>query len=510
MPLNLCRSLRLVPILCLVVALNTHAALSGEFTIQVVDGESGEATAARMHLRRQVGRKSIPVRVPRTASWHDHFALDGSQELHLKNGYYTFEIDGGPETRPYTGHFVINPGANDRRTIEIHRHVDMSRLGWWSGDMNVRRSKQDLPVLMRADDLHMAQMIELGYTDGRKRSPEKIYRRIEQLDPERYCTQLAAQDDRGGGILRYYNADEARLSEILAAPSAVETLLLADRDPNVHIDIGLPMGQDVPLWLAVATPDSMTLAGDFLRRDDVAKNLNDARSPDAVLYPPPQGIGRWAEQIYYHAINSGFRFPPSAGSGSGDAPNPVGYNRVYVDCGEAFSCQSWWTNFRLGRAVVTNGPLLRPKVQGQPPGHVFTPDPGETVEFEIALSLSTREQIEYLEIIKDGLPAHTVRLDQFARDRGRLPKLTFSESGWFLIRAVTNNAETYRYATSAPYYVDFEYQPRISRRSVQFFIDWLDAREANLREAGADQLMLDACGKAREFWQQRLAEATTE
>lgn len=31
---------------------------------------------------------------------------------------------------------------------------------------------------------------------------------------------------------------------------------------------------------------------------------------------------------------------------------------------------AWWEGLREGKVVVTNGPL-RPKVNGQPPGHVF-------------------------------------------------------------------------------------------------------------------------------------------
>ena len=45
-------------------------------------------------------------------------------------------------------------------------------------------------------------------------------------------------------------------------------------------------------------------------------------------------------------------------------PNPVGYNRVYVHCGEELTWDKWWENLRRGQVVVTNGPLLRPRVFG--------------------------------------------------------------------------------------------------------------------------------------------------
>ena len=46
----------------------------------------------------------------------------------------------------------------------------------------------------------------------------------------------------------------------------------------------------------------------------------------------------------------------------------MGYNRVYVHCGESTDVRGWWEGLRAGRVVVTNGPLLRPRVNGELPG----------------------------------------------------------------------------------------------------------------------------------------------
>ena len=86
------------------------------------------------------------------------------------------------------------------------------------------------------------------------------------------------------------------------------------------------------------------------------------------------------------------------------------------------------------------------------------------MDFEIGLTLSTREPITYMEIIKDGKVEHEIRFDQYAKS-GKLPKLKFDRSGWFLVRAVTDLPNTYRFAMTAPYYVQVGYRPRISRRA---------------------------------------------
>ena len=218
-------------------------------------------------------------------------------------------------------------------------------------------------------------------------------------------------------------------------------------------------------------------------RTGVVNDELGGRPRDAAQYPGLAGNGRWALDIYYHLLNCGVRLPPTAGSGSGWMPrstaqsgstaalkaaasgnvNPLGYNRVYVFVDGQLTWDKWWEGLRAGRTVVTNGPLIRPSVEGQPPGYVFQADRGQTLELEIGLTLSTRDKISYLEIIKNGAVEHTIRLDQWKENGGKLPLVKFNDSGWFLIRAVADEPNTYRFAMTAPYYVEIGYQPHISR-----------------------------------------------
>jgi hypothetical protein len=174
--------------------------------------------------------------------------------------------------------------------------------------------------------------------------------------------------------------------------------------------------------------------------------------------------------------------------------------------------EAWWENLRAGRVFVTNGPLLRASVDDMLPGHVFQQDVGESLSLAIGLTLWTRDKIDYLEVIKNGQVEHEVRLEQWARSGGRLPPLAFHDSGWFFIRAVTNRPETYRFASTGPYYVEFGAKRRISRRSVQFFLDWIDERLKHLDQQdhpGRDA-QRDECLTARQFWQNLLGQANAE
>ncbi len=92
-------------------------------------------------------------------------------------------------------------------------------------------------------------------------------------------------------------------------------------------------------------------------------------------------------------------------------------------------------------------------------------------------------------------------LDDWAKQGGKIPKLKFSESGWFLMRAVTDTPGTYRFASTGPYYVEVGYKPRISKASAQFFLDWVNERIAMLKTDDPAYLA------AREYWQKMLEKA---
>jgi hypothetical protein len=214
-------------------------------------------------------------------------------------------------------------------------------------------------------------------------------------------------------------------------------------------------------------------------------------------------------------LNCGFRVPPVAGSGSGWNHSPVGTNRAYAYLDEEFSEQAWWESALNGGVVVTNGPLLRPKVEGRAPGHVFHLDSEGSLSFEIGLDLATRVAVEYLQIIKNGEVAAEVRLADWTKQKGRLPPLAFDASGWFLVRAVTNNQRNYQFASSGPYYVEKGGEPRVSRRSVQFFLDWIDAATARLESHTKLQprlrtTLLAEQESARQHFEQLLSEANAD
>ena len=266
------------------------------------------------------------------------------------------------------------------------------------------------------------------------------------------------------------------------------------------------------MLVALGQVDSIQIAHGNICRKKTINNEQGGKPRDTTRYPGTHGNAHWSEAIYFNLLECGIRIPPSAGSGSGLSPNPLGYNRMYVHVEGPLSYERWWRSFAAGRVTITNGPLLRPGVHGRLPGHVFYFDHGKTPDFEIALTLSTRKPISYIEIIKNGQVEKTIGFDQY-RTSGSLPKLQFDRSGWFLVRVVTDLPKTYRFAMTAPYYVQIGPQPRISRRGVQFFLDWVYERARQIRkmEDPAERAsIMQAHRQARDFWQDLLSRANAD
>ncbi len=487
------------------------AQTGGEFEIRVTDEATGQPIPVRMHLKDARGKPVKPAKLP---FWHDHFVLPGKAVLELRPGTYTFEMERGPEYRIRTGNFEIRRGDADSREVMMQRFVDMKQEGWWSGDLHIHRPLGEIELLMLAEDLHVAPVITWWNATNAWSNVARPTSLLTCFDQDRFYHVMAGEDERGGGALMYFNlkeplpiADAAR-----EYPSSCEYLNLARQDPDVHIDMEKPFWWDVPAWIASGKVDSIGLCNNHMQRDGMLNNEAWGKPRDRLSFPDPHGNGLWSQAIYYQLLNCGVRIPPSAGSASGVLPNPVGYNRVYVYCGKSLTYEDWWEHLKAGQVVVTNGPLIRdPRMNGELPGHVFQTDAGQSVHLQATLNLSVREKVDYLEIVKDGAVAHQVRLQDWAKSGGQLPLVEFDRSGWVLIRAVTGNPKTYRFASTGPWYVEIGGQRRISRKASQFFFDWVYERARRIDlPAGERDDVLKYHRAARDYWQGLLTQANVE
>lgn len=480
---------------------------------QVADS-SGRAVPCRIHVDNSAGKPQKPEGYP---AWNDHFVCNGNTELFLKPGGYRYEIERGPEHERLTGSVELN--TNDTKAVShtLRRIADLKSLGWYGGDLHVHRAVEDVPLLMQAEDLDIAPVITWWnqrnlWADGPL--PEST---LTQFDGPRFYDVMAGEDERGGGALLFYGLK--RPIEITKAerefPSPLSFVAQArEANPDVWIDIEKPFWWDVPVWLASGTTRTIGIANNHMCRSRMYENEAWGRPRDLARLPNPRGNGYWTQEIYYHALNCGLRLPPSAGSASGVLPNPVGYNRVYVHVDGDLTWDKWWEGLAAGRSFVTNGPLLLCRANRQLPGHTFEIEPQASLDVAIGLNLVTLDHVPRIEIIQNGEIIQTIATSD-AREQQLHATLTVHEPGWFLVRAITDRPDTFRFASTAPYYVTVKGAPPYIRHdSAEFFLSWAQEREQQLRQKLTDpeqaRAVLAFHEDAIRFWRDVVERATAE
>jgi hypothetical protein len=456
----------------------------GSVHLRIVErGHNGQLVAvpARIHLADGRGQ---PILAPGLPAFKDHFNCDGEVRLELAAGPYIYTVEHGPEYRRATGRLEIAAGAVRELQVVLTRSINLAAMGWYSGETHVHRPLAEMPLLMRSEDLHVAPVLTVwnrtNYWNGRS-LPERL---LIEVEPTRIFHQLACEDERRGGALLYFNLKRplALSADGPEFPSPAVHLREALEQDEAWIDLEKPFWWDMPTWVATGKVHSIGLANNHMLRGGMIDQEAWGRPRDRAQFPGPRGNGFYSQALYYRLLNCGLRIPPSAGSASGVLQNPVGYNRAYVQLDRPFSYAAWWSGLGAGRSFVTNGPLLLVRANGEDPGHVFRTADATTLKVDLDVQVVGNDALEAIEVIRDGKVAERLE-GKAAAERPRLKSLVFERSGWFLVRAVADVPTTFRFASSAPFYVEVGDRRRmVHRADVAFFLEWIDNRIAALNE----------------------------
>ena len=482
-------------------------------TIQVNDNQENPLPC-RIHLTNPQGE---PVEIDGLPFWRDHFVCPGlAKKTDLPPGKYKFTIERGPEYSSLQSSIQLTAGSNETLRANLGRIAGLRTLGWYSGDLHIHRNYQEVPLLMQAEDLDFGPVITWWNTRNPWNDTEIPQPITRQFDGHRITTIMAGEDEREGGALLYYGLRSPLdiITKDREYPSPMQFVNQARAAADVWIDIEKPFWWDVPVWLASGNMNSIGIANNHMCRSQMYPDEAWGRPRDENRLPPPHGNGYWTQEIYYHALNSGLRIPPSAGSASGVLPNPVGYNRVYVHLDEPFTLDSWFKALALGRSFMTNGPLLLVTANDTHPGSTIKVPSGKNKTVKLDIQLTSKDSIAKLELIHNGKVAQTIDVSSELNQKHQL-SFQVGQTGWFLVRAITDVPYTFRFATTAPWFVEVEgADSRISRTSAQFFLDWVNERIArvtkNVEDENKRTEVLRWHHQAQTFWQQKLAQANAD
>ena len=462
-----------------------------------IDDEKGEAAPARVHLADGKGKFQ---QVPGLPFWRDHFTCAGHVSMDLPPGKYRYGVERGPEFERLSGTFTLETEKPQTLSLVIKRIANLREAGWYSADLHVHRPLADIDLLMRAEDLDFAPVItwwnKRNFWTGGKHAE-------------------AGEDEREGGALIYHRLQHPL--EITKATREYPSPMTYVNDalqtnPRVWIDLEKPFWWDVPTWMASGKMNSIGLANNHMCRSSMMSREAWGKPRDTKRLPPPLGNAYWSQEIYYHLLSAGLRIPPSAGSASGVLPNPVGHNRVYVQLDGSFSIDAWWQGLAAGRCFVSNGPLLVVKADGRWPGAVLKR--AKPSKIKVEMDLTSWDRVSNLEIVQNGEVVERVPCEK-GRDTKRAIEIEVKESGWFLVRAISDNPAIFRFAASAPFYLEVGgTKKRISQKSAKFFLAWVDERMERIRRKVSDgsQLkeVLQPHREARLWWAKRVEQSNAE
>jgi hypothetical protein len=492
----------------------------------VVSGEGGPLPC-RVHLKNDGGE---PVAPPGRPFFYDHFAFTGSGRLGVTPGTYRYEIERGPEYRPSIGSFTAPADDAHPVVVKLERLVNLAARGYYAGDLHVHRPVADGELLLRAEDLTLGGFVT-WWNDQPATVPAQLREQVRRFDGARFLDPTGGEDERQGGALLFFRLkqalalphlyyEEGRIAHRAGAeadeyPSPVVLARQARAQGDVHVALEKPFWWDTPTWVALGLVDSVGIAHNHMARSQVSDHEAWGRPCERARYPEGSFANASCTQdIYYRLLDSGFRLAPSAGSASGVMRNPVGYDRVYVETGTPPDLDTWWRLLAEGRSFVTNGPLLIVQANGKPPGSVFTAAAGGSLALSVSIELASADPIAAVELVRDG--SVTARgIYDGSTGRATLPPVVFERSGWFLVRALTARTDTFRFASTAPFYVEVgTVRRRISRGAVEYFRSWLDERVARLESSALPpnelSTVLAPHREAKRVWDERLARANAE
>lgn len=486
---------------------------------EVIEGESGDPLPARVSIRSSEGEWYFPkttspdgsaIEYRRQAgpkSLEQHVTLSAHPfEVAVPRGTYTLTVERGKEYVPLTRNVVVDGGEGVIK-LPLNRWINMAKRGWYSGDVHAHRPLGEVSNLVLAEDLNVALPLSNWVTVA-DTSPLKGNRITDSIPPARWI-----RVDATHGI--YPLNTEYEIFTVGGKTHTLGAVLILGQTQS--IDQGIPPVRRIaeiahqsgafldlekhswawtPMIVPLMKPDLFELVNNHCWPTEFAFHswTLDMASPSMKLETIEPGFTEWGWiefglKSYYAYLNCGFRMMPSAGTGSGVHPVPLGFGRVYVHLPGEFTYEKWREGLLAGHSFVTTGPLMELTFNGQPAGHRFEGLTGGT-PIAVRGTIHARSPIERIEVIVNGNVAKTIRPAESTDPPGQTHTIQLDEqilmqgTSWLAIRCFESQPERrIRFAHTAPVFVDLkDVPPTPYRDEVDHFIDRMEREISRNRE----------------------------
>ena len=472
----------------------------------IVDADTNQPIAARLYIEDDQGRfyhaksdtadgSSVDYskrRNPSSVEIHTTLSAHPFQ-ARLPAGKYTLTAERGKEYRAAIARIDLTNGSSEVR-LALRRWIDMSSLGWYSGETHVHRLMDELPTAMLADDLNVAlpltHWVTRAYTppsQGDKNSGT-VAAELVKIDATHVIYPLNTEYEifTVDGNRHTLGAIFALNQKTVLTKGVPPVRAIAER---VHGE-GALLELDKHNWpwsmmlVPVMEVDLYELTNNHVWRTNFffqdfgeapAEYMNVERDSRGVT---EQGWLDFTFQNYYALLNCGFRMRPTAGTASGVHPVPLGFGRVYVHLPDGFSYDAWIEGLDAGRSFVTTGPMLAVTANGQVGGVTFEFDRDEPGQIRLQGWARSEHPLSRIEIVSPAGVLESIEPRNQSTDAGALSTeidttLQINGSTWFAVRCFEQlpNGRV-RFAHTSPVHVDVAGKPLRPRKAeVQYLVD---------------------------------------
>src|SRR5207237_7200914 len=132
--------------------------------------------------------------------WHlGSFTMHGEAVVEVPPGPYMVIAERGTECQRFENNLLVAQWESAQLKIAFKPWVRMNELGWWSGDLHVHRSPEEVSKLAFAEDLNLSVVFTLWANRNPWKGKAWPKDSTVQISPKHYMTLLNAEDERGGG-----------------------------------------------------------------------------------------------------------------------------------------------------------------------------------------------------------------------------------------------------------------------------------------------------------------------
>jgi hypothetical protein len=463
---------------------------TGTLRLRVRDGDTKEATVARISLQHEQGTfHAPPGTLYRILRDHSHFYCDRSAEWSVPAGKYRLRGLRGPEYRPSDIEFEVVAEKTHEINVSMRRWTHAAKTGWYSGENHIHanygygswyNTPQTMLQQCSGEDLNVCNfMVANSDCDG------VFDRAFFRGRPDPLSTPET---------ILYWN-QEFRSTlwghmTLVNLRQVVEPVFTGFKDTTNPWDI--PTNSDVAdrtHWQKghvnythvaqdAADPFQNPYAGKGLPIDVALGKIDslDINASYAGTVP-----------IWYRLLNCGFHLPASAGTDC--FLNRVysqlpGGDRVYVHLNGPLNYADWIGGLKAGRSFVSNGPMLDFRIDSKEPGDTIAL--AGPAKLRVRASAKSQFPLDKAELVYNGgvLIALSLSPDNLTAHLDQ--EILLDKSGWLALRAQgaghPASALSSLYAHTSPVYINVaDTRPR-SRDDALFFLAWIDRLSLNLRE----------------------------